>query len=638
MARPLVLVYQEYASLNFTPANADLNTCVVAVGKHIRDYSDATDKAAIEVTAAYAAGTSTEFAIPGGKTGMVVEFDTVKCHAADAEMVVLSGSDGMADGKTTLVVTSTTSVMAGDTVRIGSASSKVRSIASATELLLSDEILTDGDENLVFTVTRTASDALLTSGSIEAGTAANSVKVKAVATGTFSYTTAAGATATMSAPLHSAGTFYVEYVAVRTDLNKVTDISSAADVTTLLGKIDARNPLAVAAYMAVSNAGTIIKAYGVTEDTVAGFGAFQTAIASRSDIYCVVPVSHTVQSAVVSALKAQFENQASVDSAINDGIPQKFRMVVAGGFPVSDTKVVYAPSDVTVTLSSNGAGSYLVTGSAATFLTAAVRVGDSVIVGSNTSAGIVTAINSNQTLVISGTGLTTGTGAVTISRTLTVSEQADEYKAIPAGFGSKRVVLVSGTSVDLVGVAGGTAQSTAYLACAVGGMIAGLPPHQGLTNLAISGVSKIHGTHDKFSDTQLAKLSDAGWCMFIQESDSAAPFCIHGVTSDVSGVTEFAEIMSVKNFDYVSESLARQLDRFIGTWNLNSETLGFITQALNAKLEDLKSRKVAKLGAPVISGSVQAMISKISADRAEVFVDLLMPKSLNTIGLHLISR
>lgn len=648
MARPLVLVYQEFASLNFTPANADLNTCVAAPAYVIRDYSNAADRAATTKGISYETGTGGyQLPVEGGAPGMQVEY--AKAYLNNPVLSVAEGLTGtLASDLVTINSVSGTDasqVKVGDTVTLGNLISKVRSVsADHTTVVLSDIGATAG--SVTFDVTRVVPVAYVTTDG--GGLSVSSEGVALADTAIAEYEVknpSTGATEVISALLKSATSVTLEYIARRTDLASVQDITSAADVVAKLGKIDTRNPLAVAAYMAVLNSGTTIKAFGVTSDSLEAWGEFESAIASRSDIYCVVPVSQVHARAVTASLKNRFENQASVDYALENGTPQRFRMVVAGGpgFQPSDSQLL--TSTGSATRGTISAGKAVIEFSSGDFVTKGVQPGD--LANYGTSGGAfydyeIDAVLSNQQIRIivptSQAGVIPSTGGLNVFRRLTVAEAATQYATVPASYASKRCVIVAGMSVDLEGVANGANASTAYLACAVGGMIAGLPPHQGLTNLSISGISAIRGTHNIFDDAQLSKISDGGWCVFIQESPSAAPFCIHGVTTDPS-VLEFSEIMSVKNFDYVSESLARQLDRFIGTWNLNDETLGFIRQALEGKLADLRSRKLPKIGAPVIASSItSAGVSTISADRAEVFVELTLPKSLNTIGLHLVSR
>lgn len=73
-------------------------------------------------------------------------------------------------------------------------------------------------------------------------------------------------------------------------------------------------------------------------------------------------------------------------------------------------------------------------------------------------------------------------------------------------------------------------------------------------------------------------------------------------------------------------------------WNINNDTLGFIRQALNTGTDNLKLRRVARIGAPINNATITSIeVSTASADRVEVFMQVDLPKPLNVIGLHLIA-
>ena len=79
------------------------------------------------------------------------------------------------------------------------------------------------------------------------------------------------------------------------------------------------------------------------------------------------------------------------------------------------------------------------------------------------------------------------------------------------------------------------------------------------------------------------------------------------------------------------------LEPFIGVYNVTDESLGAVSLALRQGIDSLKLRKVARIGAPVLSGEVTSVqVSEATADRLEVYVTLRIPRPLNTIGLHLV--
>jgi hypothetical protein len=246
----------------------------------------------------------------------------------------------------------------------------------------------------------------------------------------------------------------------------------------------------------------------------------------------------------------------------------------------------------------------------------------------------------------------TQTQTYRITRTLDKTGQVTEIVAVAQSLASRRVVNVWPDQCDVGGLVDGslprdpaaptTAQPAAtqpgyYLACAVGGMTAGLPSHQGFTNLGIAGISKVYHANTYFSDKQITDISNGGWFVFQQDTPQALPYCVHQLTTDPSTL-QSGEFSMVKNFDFVSLFFADIVDDFLGTWNVNPETIGFISAGIVGGIDNLKLRRRPRIGAPIIDGKVTSIAqSTSSADRVETFVEITFPAPLNIVALHLVS-
>ena len=249
-----------------------------------------------------------------------------------------------------------------------------------------------------------------------------------------------------------------------------------------------------------------------------------------------------------------------------------------------------------------------------------------------------------------GTNVSNGTITYRVLRDLNKNQQVTELVTRAQSLNSRRALLAWPYRVTVAGLVDGSKprgtsgtavaadpQPGYYMASVIGGMTAGLPSHQGFSRLGIAGIGQMYGSTDYFSESQITQLSDGGWYVFVQDSPSALPYSVHQLTTDPSTL-ESGEYSIVKNFDFVSTFFAGILEPFLGVWNINTETLGFIRQALNTGIENLKLRRVARIGAPLNSASVTSVeISTASADRVEVFMQVGLPKPLNVIGLHLIA-
>lgn len=238
-----------------------------------------------------------------------------------------------------------------------------------------------------------------------------------------------------------------------------------------------------------------------------------------------------------------------------------------------------------------------------------------------------------------------------ILRNMDKTQQVSELVAVAQSFTSKRTVLCFPDEVVVTSLVDGSepritdptkpeaagAQPGYYLSCAVGGQTAGQPPQQGFTNLGIAGIDQIFNSSDYFSEEQLTNLSNGGVYVFVQENPSALPVTIHEVTTDVSAL-EFSEYMVIKDFDFVAWTFLDTLLPFLGIWNVTPDTIEFIRQALFTTGNNLRARKVAKIGAPLINYQLDSVAqSTLSKDRIEADMQVNLPMTLNVIGLHLVA-
>lgn len=139
---------------------------------------------------------------------------------------------------------------------------------------------------------------------------------------------------------------YEEYLALRQDLQNVTLIESSAQLIDTLGKIDARNPLAVGASVAAQNTTTPIQIYGVKSDDVTGYNDFTERTESDLSLYAIVPL--TYNPSVIGSLKVMAENLADPTYALDNGIRQKFRVILGAVALVTAEYVTNETSGATI--------------------------------------------------------------------------------------------------------------------------------------------------------------------------------------------------------------------------------------------------------------------------------------------------
>jgi len=670
--RPVVLVYQEYASLSPATADPELNACIVGPAYQIVDYPEDRLKVGADgsespnVAGRYGAlnscsGVPTvgiDLAYPDLMIGAVPDPEGVQVFAESIRVLVaLGGAGGLPASATTSpgnvrlpvgVDLLAAGVTVGDYCTVKDANGKV--------LVFRVRSIQDGtakNDVAVFTSEFPADSTSFTNGPVtyqfERDAGSGRVPAGSVSATTNKITVAPGFSFQNLSVLYA--DLLVAYRALRTDLASFQTLSdfrlSASGQLGKVGKLDARNPLAVGLYVASQNTNTPLQFFGIQSDDVAGFEAAKSALSSRVDAYTLALL--TDEPSEMKSFGDSFMNSADPDYVLANGVSQRFRTVLgyAGALPTAKLLVQRstALSIVEATLN-DPRGSFVDSG---------VLVGDMVRFLSAPGAApidlTITEVVSNQTLRFAGNAPGSGL-TYEVIRDISTDKDAQiaALSALARSFSNRRVVLCWPDLLDVIDLTDGSKarlpsgakapadpQPGYYLACAVAGLTARLPSHQGFTNFAVNGVKQVYDANPYFTDRQITQLSNAGLFVFTQDDAAALPYIVHELTTDVSTL-DFSEFMAVKNMDYVSMALKDVLDGFIGKWNINSETIDFIRGAAQAKIDDLLLDKRVRIGARLISGRISLLdTSASSADRLELFVECKFPKVLNTIGLHIVS-
>jgi hypothetical protein len=166
-------------------------------------------------------------------------------------------------------------------------------------------------------------------------------------------------------------------------------------------------------------------------------------------------------------------------------------------------------------------------------------------------------------------------------------------------------------------------------------MTAGLPSHQGFTFIGIGGIQQIFNSNFYFTDGQIDTLSEGGWYVFLQDSESSTPYSAHEVTTDTDSY-EMGEYMNVKNFDFIATFYKNIMKTFLGRYNITNETKGMLGKAFNDGTDFLKRRVFPRIGAPLLDAAIISLKQLADeVDRVEIYATVNLPKVLNKIGLHL---
>lgn len=800
--RPVVLVFQEVANPTVSPTIPDLNCFVVGPAYWIQDYfvpgvtpltyadkfTDATGatpqilvgtgvygqlEGALNTTPPVGnTGGPLSTEPPNNKPGAVLDDNSVVVYFDLARAVVASGTMGTTVVNSNLFSisdsidwsTGVNKVIPGDRILVSDGSNTkvhtVYSVDTALTLHFSDDATSVGftpGSGQAWRVERQVNDVPIDASFFVVN--GNTTQVKGGVTISVN-----GAAKTVTY-----AKVYMAYRTLRQDLQVLDTVAQESDIITKIGRIDARNPLAVGVNTALVNTTTVVQFAGVPTDDILGHETIRDRLTSRSDLYAIVPLTTDVPtlkmwnddcvgradpllaeslggrpqrfrvvlgSGVLSTTQTLAQpSAAGVTSVLTSSSPGTIAkitltgiasLVSAGVIPgdilhitvTSDvTKVVTGDYPIAQVLSAlivnvNGTTPFASAGTAnitasilkadgvsvrvasapltavvtaavgdlyltladanGTFVTSGIISGDiiemphdgiSADFTTGLSKFVVATVLSEQRLLIVNNGSNTSTtenelphavswatpptslGAgptytglnYQIVRNMSKDQQVTDLIALSTGFKSKRMVLVWPDLVDVAGAVGGTSQPGYYLSCAVGGMTAGLPSHQGFTFLGIGGISEIYHSNTYFSDQQLTDLSNGGWFVFAQQTSTSLPFCVHQLTTDTSTL-ESGEYSVVKNFDFVSVFFVDILEQFLGSYNVTPETLVFMRLALSTGGDVLKARQYPKIGATISSFAISDLaVSDTQGDRVITHLAIGLPKPLNVVELHLVA-
>lgn len=197
-------------------------------------------------------------------------------------------------------------------------------------------------------------------------------------------------------------------------------------------------------------------------------------------------------------------------------------------------------------------------------------------------------------------------------------------------YADRRMVMLFADSVQ-ISVDGATQDVLGYYAAAcIAGMIGQQPPQQGFTNYPMTGLLGVKGTNDIFSESRLDVVAGGGRYILIQEVANGPVFCRHQLTTNASTI-ENRELSITKVLDYCAKLLRRGLRNFIGTYNITQQTLDQISTVLQGMLQYLQRTQV------ILGYTINNVIQDTSQrDQVIVDVTLMVPYPCNYLQLTLI--
>lgn len=457
--------------------------------------------------------------------------------------------------------------------------------------------------------------------------------------------------------IESVGSIVITYKALRTvNTAEVLDIESLDEIQGRLGVIDVRNPLAVAASIALQNTISRVRTFAVDEDNSQGYLEVLDRIQDTDEIYAIVPL--TQDTTVASAYKSHVDSMSSAEEG-------KWRRLFWSPVLIKEKTVQqlsgtgdfqYANSTTTLTMEDTTNG---------TFITSNIVPGDYIHVededtqgNPQTHAGVYKVIEviSEQKLKLENityTG-TAGSGSYTagaayssdfldvsidyrVFRILDKTGIADAMGDLALSYKDSRVHQVLSDQIEITLSDDDHTVPGYYLCAAIGGMVAGAPPHQGFTNLGIAGIKKLYNSNKYFNETQLNKMAEQGVYIVVQDVAGSLPYSRHQMSTDTTTL-ELQELSIGKNVDFISYFFKRRLKRILGVYNITPSTLALVATICNAIIVYLQEDSLPKIGAPLLKTSEIVSIEQSDTfkDQINAVLDIDVPFPVNKIRVDLL--
>jgi hypothetical protein len=176
-----------------------------------------------------------------------------------------------------------------------------------------------------------------------------------------------------------------------------------------------------------------------------------------------------------------------------------------------------------------------------------------------------------------------------------------------------------------------------HLAAALAGLIGGVVPHQGLTNITITGFDNADQVINHFNRSQLDRMASAGRWIVTHDLQTGAVYTRQELMTDPTDLNT-RELMVVKNVDSISYVFRRNLAKFIGRSNVTPSMFEVLKTEISGIIEFLKSSGfTARLGGQLIDAQIAELKRHVLLrDRVVCTINLLIPYPLNHLEIHLV--
>lgn len=417
-------------------------------------------------------------------------------------------------------------------------------------------------------------------------------------------------------PTQGRAPVYLTYTAVRKDVSVAASnpgllrFDSQTQIEAALSPVDTRNPLALGLFFASVNApGVQITGLGVDAVSAdAPFGtveAFARAAAALEayEVYAIAPLTHDPTVGQVFNTHVSFMSEAAqkgerivlfnsaepttaLDTLVasgadgnsigttgllfDTGIPNLSSLLMNKG--VSPVGTIAATSGVFLDIASDAKNYSIesISGSVVTVRTTFTPgTNDDGFYATTTlnAPPLPSALIAETFAVrIRGAALVTSTGAVDKQKV------AETYAALGQAYQNRRFWH---TAPDkCAATLGGVEQviNGFYMNAGIVGMIGQQPPQQSFTNFPMSGYTRVIGSSNYFTESQMNIMAGGGTYIIVQDATNAPLISRMALTTDLTSVETRTDSIT-KVVDFVAKFLRRGLKNFIGRFNITQAFL-----------------------------------------------------------------
>ena len=423
---------------------------------------------------------------------------------------------------------------------------------------------------------------------------------------------------------------------IRTASNTLGSVTSIDAIETILGPPVPQNELAFGVLKSFENSNSQAVYYVPTLGTTLNdWELALKALESSDAVYFITPT--TLDLSVLDLYKAHVLEMS--------GVNRGFERTLVGCRAATFTEAVVPTT--TGYIANNGSGAFTLVHIPGESLIDTVRAGDTVRTSYSTDAGgnetydsyTVADVTSDENLIlVSGPSAAVGTSGsprrMEVWRDLTPDEAAAKFADQANHFAHRRVTNIWPDNAQLDD---GTSVQGWAMAAAYAGLCSSVVPHQGVTNVVITGFNKVPDIF-RFNRTQLDTIAAGGNCIIVQDTKNGACYVRHQLTTDRTDVN-MEEFSITRNLDSIAKFIRGFLRPFVGQWNIHEDFLGMIETLARQRFDYLEKTTATLKAGPQITGygpEVNVKQDPLIRTRVTLYVPVSLPYPANNLDMTIV--